>query len=75
MPPPARAGDRRWYGADRGAGQGDPEELEAVAAAIARCVTRNARAARGEEDRDTRWAASGRPSRGPLPPAGATAGD
>ncbi|MFB4262880.1 acyl-CoA carboxylase subunit epsilon [Nonomuraea sp. GTA35] len=51
-------------------GMATPEELEAIAAAVARCVTRNARAARGEEDRDTRWAASGRPSRGPLPAGG-----
>ncbi|UBU18046.1 hypothetical protein [Nonomuraea gerenzanensis] len=45
-------------------GRATPEELEAIAAAIVRCV------ARGNGDRGTRWAESGRPARGPLPPGG-----
>ncbi|GAA2883215.1 acyl-CoA carboxylase epsilon subunit [Nonomuraea rubra] len=49
-------------------GRATPEELEAIAAAIARCVTLNA--ARDGDGRDTRWAASARPARGPLPAGG-----
>ncbi|TYB71370.1 acyl-CoA carboxylase subunit epsilon [Nonomuraea sp. PA05] len=46
-------------------GTATPDELAAIAVAVARCL------ARAGGDRETRWAESGRPSpRGPLPPAG-----